>query len=394
MGQKVLQAREGGYRLNSPPTVWVLADDKPGHSTQSVGLAQALGWPYEVKRLHFTALNRLSNRLLGASLISLNTSRSASLTPPWPDLVIATGRRAAPIARWIQKQSHGQTRLVQLGRKGGEIAEQFDLVVTCVHFRLLPHPRRIVTIAPLNPVIFEPLAQATERWHGLFDNTPRPRVALLVGGSSATHRLNADTARRMGEEVRAFAHTAGGRVFATTSPRTGVQATQALSVGLGASHSLYRWQPGRQDNPYLAYLALADVLVVTGESESMLAEAAASGKPVYIYPLPERARGVRARIKDWIVARAQTSRVNNRGTVRPQAGLAYVCARLIEQGIVQPRRDLNMLRQALVHRGMACFFGEPLETGQRPPLREMDDVVHRLVEGVKGEPRLAYGMRT
>ncbi len=37
--------------------------------------------------------------------------------------------------------------------------------------------------------------------------------------------------------------------------------------------------PMTTDNPYTGYLALADIIVVTGESESMLSEAAATGKP-------------------------------------------------------------------------------------------------------------------
>ncbi|MEN8176871.1 MAG: ELM1/GtrOC1 family putative glycosyltransferase, partial [Pseudomonadota bacterium] len=41
------------------------------------------------------------------------------------------------------------------------------------------------------------------------------------------------------------------------------------------------------ENPYLAYLALADRLVVTGESMSMLAEAVASGAPLYLFDLAD-----------------------------------------------------------------------------------------------------------
>src|SRR3546814_15678791 len=86
------------------PRIWLLLDDRPGHITQVVGLAEALGWPYETKALRFTPLNRLSNRLLGASRLSLDTARSTALTPPWPALVIAMGRPAAPIARWVKRQ--------------------------------------------------------------------------------------------------------------------------------------------------------------------------------------------------------------------------------------------------------------------------------------------------
>lgn len=381
MGRKVTLLHEGGSRLGGPPTVWVLTDDHPGNTTQAIGLAEALGWPYEVKELRFTPLVRLHDGLFGAcgaTRIGLNRTRSAPLAPPWPDLVISTGWRPAHVARWIGKQSQGRTRLVQLGRKGGHVAELFDAVVSCAHFRLPPHPRRIETVAPLTRVTPERLAQAAERWKSLFDNAPHPWIALLVGGSTPQHRLDAETAQRLGEEVHAFAQAAGGSVFATTSRRTGPKAAEALRIGLGESSYMHQWQPGQRDNPYLAYLALADVIVVTGESESMLAEAAVSGKPVYIYPLPERPPGLRARIKEWIVARAYARPPNSCGTVRPQRGMEYLCARLIERGIILPLRDFNALHQALIRLGIARLFGEPLETGERPVLREVDKVARRV----------------
>jgi mitochondrial fission protein ELM1 len=389
LGQKVVHRHEGGRRLNGPPTVWMLTDNHPGNTTQSLGLVKALGWPYEVKELHFTPLIHLHDGLFGAfgaTRLGLNRRGSASLAPPWPDLVITTGWRTEHVARWIKKQSHGRTRVVQMGRKGGRVAEVFDLVVSCTYFRLPPHPRRLEITAPLTRITPEHLAQAAERWQGLFEHAPHPRVVLLVGGDSSLHCLDAETARRMGEQVRAFAQAAGGSVFATTSRRTGQQAAEALQEGLGDSHYLHVWHPGQQDNPYLAYLALADVLVVTGESESMLAEAAATGKPLYIYPLPKRQLSRWTRCKEWVVARAQLQRINERGTVRPQQGLEYLCARLIERGIILPQQDLHVLHQALVQRGIARFFGEPLDTANCPVLQEVDEVAQqvRALMGMSG----------
>lgn len=184
------------------PAVWVLADDKLGHTTQSIGLAEAVGWPYVTKDLRFNDLDRrLSNRRLGASLLTLDQHHSAPLLPPWPDLVIATGRRTAPVARWIGAQNQGRTRLVQLGRKGADRADDFDLSVTCSHFAMPHHPRRIETRAPLTAINDQRLYVEAERWHDLFGSEPRPHVALLVGGTSALHRLDAETAARMGREV-------------------------------------------------------------------------------------------------------------------------------------------------------------------------------------------------
>jgi mitochondrial fission protein ELM1 len=370
----------------APSTVWILADDRPGNTTQSLGLARALGWPYEVKELHFTSAARWLKRLVGAGLATcfgLDRARSAVLAPPWPSVVITAGWRPAPVARWIGKQSYGRTRVIQMGRKGGHVAGLFDVVISCSYFRLPPHPRRIEIAVPLTQVAPERLTQAGERWGRLFTHAPHPHIMVIVGGTSKRHHWNPEVARRMGEAVRAFAQTARGFVFAITSRRTGAEATTALKTALGEWGHVHEWQPGQQDNPYFAYLALADVLVVTGESESMLAEAATVGKPVYIYPLPERPpqRKAKAWVKDWVVAHAYIRPTSIAGRQLlawwPQ-GLSSLCIFLIASGLVRPRRDLNELHEALIRLGIAQRFGEPLVLESRPTLQEADDVARRV----------------
>ena len=110
----------------------------------------------------------------------------------------------------------------------------------------------------------------------------------------------------------------------------------------------------------------------------MLAEAAATGKPVYIYPLPKRQLGRWVQLKEWIVQRAQRRRLGPRGTVQPQQGMEYFCARLVERGIVLPQQDLHLLHETLVRQGSARFFGEPLDTAPRHVLREVDEVARRV----------------
>ena len=389
--RQVTQAYEGGRRFNSNPSVWVLTDDHPGNTTQSLGLAKALGWPYEVKALRFTSLVHFHDVLLGmfgATRLGLQRTQSAVLTRPWPDLVITTGWRTAHIARWIKKQSHDHTRLVQMGRKGTHAAHLYDLAISSRYFRLPPHSRRIETLVPLTAVSSEQLRQAAERWQDLLANTPRPRIALLVGGTSYACRFDEETAYRLGVEVRSFAEVMGGTVFATTSRRTGPQATAALKKGLGHCCYLHEWQPDQSENPYLAYLALADILIVTGESESMLAEAAATGNPVYIYPLPKQQLDLWTQVKEWIVARGEKQRLGHRGTIKPQRGVQYLCARLVEQGIILPQPDLHILHETLVGSGIAQFFGSSLSPTSSAGLREVDDIARR-VRMLMGMPQEA-----
>jgi mitochondrial fission protein ELM1 len=366
---------------NNEPVVWILVDDRPGNTTQSIGLAQALGWPYETKQLQFTALAKLRNRWLrtyGANLVGLDKARSAELSPPWPDLLISAGLRTAPIARWIKKQSSGKTVTIQLGRKGGHVADFFDAVVTCGYAQFPPHPRRIETTIPLTRITARSLVEASLEWEDLFRGAARPRVALIVGGSTSRHRFDARAARKLGEDLARLTAAAGGSIFAITSRRTGVEAEEALKAGLGREAHFRKWDPSNKANPYLAHLGAADVIVVTGESESMLAEAAMSGKPVYIYEIPELPLSRTARLGDRIAKRARGLRMAHGQTGGIESRFDQLCTLLVAKGIVRPPRDLRELHETLIRAGIAHRFGEPLSLESPQPLCDMDVVVSRV----------------
>ncbi len=380
-GKPSTLVRHGGRWLTAPPRIWILSDGKVGHSTQSEGLAKSLGWPYEIKQLHFQSWNnsqKLVWSLFPPNCLGLNKLRSSALEPPWPDVVISTGWRPAPIARWIREQSGGNTRIIQVGRKGGASADLFDVVITPSYYGFAPHPHRIETLVPLNELSQENLNAVSQRWPNLFNGAPHPRIVLVIGGSTARFTLTADFANSIGNQIRDLANTCGGKVFAVTSPRTSNNVSQALKSALTPEHRVHQWEPNQSDNPYLAYLAGADVIIVTGESESMLAEAASLGKPVYIIPLPENPPTWKIRLSETIVQRAQSQPLNKRGTARPQQGLERFCARLIRSGIIQPRRNLSVLHDSLIKQGIARPFGEAIENGKRPQLRETERVAKEI----------------
>ena len=87
------------------PLIWALTDDRAGNVAQTLGVAEALGRPFQVKDLRYNPLARLPAVLQGALLIGLTPESRAQRTAPWPDLVIASGRRTAPAARWIKKRA-------------------------------------------------------------------------------------------------------------------------------------------------------------------------------------------------------------------------------------------------------------------------------------------------
>lgn len=262
--------------------VWVLADDRAGNVSQCLGVAEALGAPFLVKSIRYTPLARLPNPLRGTSLLGIDADTRGALRPPWPAIVIAAGRRTAPVARWLKR--HGGARLVQIMDPGPPGRGDFDLIAIPNHDGR--RPRQSSNILPItgapHRVTAERLAAEALRWRDRLHHLPRPRIALMVGGATKSHAFTVADAEELARKAGGMARRAGGSLMVTTSRRTGGAAEAALLAALPKPRLVYRWSDGG-DNPYFAFLGAADAVIVTGDSVSMCCEACATPVPVHIY---------------------------------------------------------------------------------------------------------------
>jgi hypothetical protein len=256
--------------------IWVLADDRVGHANQALAVAEALELPFSTKKLSYNALARLPNALLGATLAHLTADARGALAPPWPDLVIAAGRCTAPVARFL-RQAVPDMRCVQCMWPGAGIAD-FNLIALPAHDRQRDQASIVRTVGAPHRVTRARLTAAAEAWAARLDHVPRPRIALLVGGATRRRNFSIDDAELLATQVA----NVGGSVMMTSSRRTPVAVRDRLAAKLRPRHR-HDWSEDGTDNPYLGYLALADALVVTGDSTGMCTEACASGLPVYIF---------------------------------------------------------------------------------------------------------------
>lgn len=347
----------------APPTVWILTDDRPGNRTQALGAARALGWPYAEKALTYNEKSSRSTALLGATLDTLDEASRLIVEPPYPDLVIGAGRRAAPVARFIRQASGGRSRVVLIGRKTP--AEAADLTVRQSYHLQAPDPRVLQLTLPLTKIDRRALDAARAAEPDPLAGLPSPRVALLVGGATAQHAFGDRFVEDMARAVAAAA--GGGGLAILTSRRTGAAATAALARGAPKARFI-AWAPDEAYNPFVACLANADLLVVTGESESMLAEAVATGKPLTIYPLPARPLSLKNRFRLAVAKAAQKD-----------GPVARLCRRLMSQGWISARRDLADMHRALTGRGWATVFDGSLNRAAPPAQAESE----RLADGVR-----------
>lgn len=261
----------------------MLADvARRGHAHQALGTAEALGLPFTVKPLHWGPLAALPNTLLGCSLAGLTKASAALLTAPWPDLVIAAGRRTAPVARWLKGRAPA-CRCVQLMWPG--TAAGLDLVIVPAHDRAARRPGVAVVSGPPHRLTRERLAAAAARLLPALAALPRPWLGCLVGGSRAGARLGTAEAEELARVASSLAVGAGGSLLVVTSRRTGAAAERALRAGLAAPHRFYPFE-GADGDTYAGVVAAADTLLVTADSASMLTEACAAGKPVRLFRPP------------------------------------------------------------------------------------------------------------
>ncbi|MCI0431272.1 MAG: mitochondrial fission ELM1 family protein [Rhodospirillales bacterium] len=346
--------------MQPPPRVWVLAGHKAGDNAQLTALATALGWPFEVKRLAYRKTELATNLLLRVTLAGTVLGRSTPLGPPWPDLVLTAGRRNEPVARWIKSASGGAARLVHVGRPWAGLA-CFDLVVTTPQYFVPARPNVLTVGMPLHGVTPQTLQSAASEWDPRLSHLPRPRIAVLIGGSSPPYRFGAEEAAELGQLVADKAARAGGSLLVTTSARTAPEAALALQAEMRVPSHFHRWQAGAADNPYRGFLALADEIVVTGDSISMLAEATATGKPVSIFDLG----GMRE-----TKPRALSS-------ARDRRSLLHLL--LMRVAPRRLRRDVRTLLQAAVASDRAAWLGDDPATPSATP----SDDLPRAVEAVR-----------
>ena len=288
-------------RAAENPLVWALVDDRAGNRSQCLGVAEALGFPYAVKTLHYRKLAGLPNALVGASFKGLDRKSRAQLAPPWPDVVIAAGRRTAPVARKIGRLSGGRCFLVQLMHPGAGAAE-FGLIAQPRHDRKRAGGNVLAVTGSPHGLTAATLEAAADRWRADFASLPKPRIALIVGGSTRRRKFTPAMARELGRRASRMASRAGGSLLVTTSRRTG-GATDDLLAVVKAPNRVFRW--GGDDggeNPYVGYIALADAVIVTGDSASMCSEACATRAPVYIFAPPALTVPKHARLHEQLYA--------------------------------------------------------------------------------------------
>lgn len=181
-------------------------------------------------------------------------------------------------------------------------AKHFDLIVAMEH-DAITGDNVIKTPFALHAITKEKLAEAEKQFAKRFSLYPKPYVAVLLGGSTNKYKLNAKAMASITKSLQQLTNTMQGSLLITPSRRTGDANTkQLLAAFPRARDSRVYVYDGVGDNPYLGMLAMANTIIVTNDSVNMMSEAAATGKPLYILPLPGHKDTKPARFAEKLVS--------------------------------------------------------------------------------------------
>ncbi len=287
-------------------TCWVLTNGMAGFEVQGIGIAHALGLEPELKRVGPPA----PWKWIAPHGPSGPAPAGEGIAPPWPDLLIASGRQSIPYARMIRRKSQGRTFVAVLQDPRVSPSE-FDFVWAPLHDRIdgdnvlktLTSPHRLTT---------ERLAEEAALIAPQIENLPHPRVAALIGGTNAAYTLTEETATRIAAQLSGLCDHYGAGLMVTPSRRTGDRAVALLKEHLEDRPATI-WD-GTGHNPYFGYLGAADAVVVTCDSVNMVGEACFTGKPVYVIELEAANTRKAAKFRRFLDA------LYTAGVARPFAG--------------------------------------------------------------------------
>lgn len=266
-----------------PLTIWAVTDGRVGIEAQAMGLAEAVarlrpaeiavrrvGWRWGLAVPPFTAIPQLF------------LEADAPIVAPWPDIWIGAGRASLPLSRRIRRWSGGATFVVQTQDPRGGLGD-FDFVAPPIH-DAVAGPNVFPMIGSPTRAHAEGFRRDLARFKARIEPLPHPRIAMVVGGKSKTHDLPPGRARAMAAEVGRAVRAAGGSLLLSYTRRTPAPARAILTAALGDIPG-WIWDDRDADageNPYFAFLAAADHILVTEDSTNLAADAAATGRPVHV----------------------------------------------------------------------------------------------------------------
>ncbi len=304
------------WKITPIKKVTVISDGKRGHLNQALALCREFkryrgksGYSFEDTQVEIVEVkfkNRFTKILL--PLFGLFSSKNCqgcmrclklcltrdsyeNLIKRYSDVVISCGSSVAGVNRFFSVENNAKSAVVMKPSILG--LNKFDMAVLPRHDRKngTANGSVIVTDTVPNLIDEEYLKSSSKKISEVAKLEKPKRIGVLLGGDNSDFALTGNITKKLLKSTIDASRKLDADLLFTTSRRTPKVAENAVKAGLSSEKRCKLLVIANEKNiPYAVggILGLCDVVVVSGESASMISEAIQSGKSVIVFRLEKK----------------------------------------------------------------------------------------------------------
>jgi len=308
-------------RWKSTPkrTILVLNDEKAGHLNQSLAVARQIQraratqnygpGDTDIVIVDVKYKSRLSRAILtfasifaswrchgrmGFMKICLQSDSYAKLMSRYAEFIVSCGSSLAPVNIFMSKENNAKNVVVMdpaipLG------LNKFSFVIAPKHDRMKRAKNVIMTTLAPNLVDAASLRSQGEKLKNNVKIEKDKIVGLLIGGDNPEFELSDDLLKKTLADLLKVCESNDAELLVTTSRRTNKTQEAIIKAALQKNPKCRVLVIANENNPegiVAGILALSNVVVVSGESVSMVSEAVSSGRKTVVFSLNKKKSGV------------------------------------------------------------------------------------------------------
>ena len=251
----------------------LLTEGMHGMISQVEGLAKALDIDFthhKVELKHFWKL--IPPRLTPISNISFNELRTSDF-----DIIISCGRKSVIPSIYLKKIS--KKKIYNIHIQDPKVNYNFfDLIVAPEHDGI-SSSNIINTKGAIHYLTESEIKDNSNYLKSFIKNDERKIFAFIMGGPNKYYEYSTKNMKRIFSTLYNLNKKQNFQLVIIPSMRTPKNTIQYAKEFFGETHTVIE---NIDKKAYLSALALAEYIIVTCDSSSMISEAALTGKPIYI----------------------------------------------------------------------------------------------------------------
>lgn len=305
-------------RWKSTPrrSIVILNDGRTGHLNQSIAAAemiqrfrQARGYAKEdtvysvidirYRNLPLKVLIKACAAFSSSSCqgcmrcvkFALDNKSYRAFISAYADIVISCGDSLAALNVLLARELSAKN--ITIMKPGFVALDKFSLAIVPRHDNPPKAKNVVITTGAPNRITPEILEGEAFKLLSLIDLKKGPRLGLIIGGENPNYIMRPGLMKQVISKVKEISLNAGLEILVTTSRRTPKAIESLLKeelAGFPNCRLLVIANEKNMEGVIPAILGLSAVILVSGESISMVSEAASSGRPVLVFPLEKRGR--------------------------------------------------------------------------------------------------------